>query len=364
MARSPEHDSSFSRRAFLKGASAAAVVGPVPVAVEPTSEPDAGDTAPGDTAPGDTAPGTAVADPPTSTPPAAEVVDEPPADAESDPAGGATGADGDGEATTVTADVSAPEPEGTGPVTTSAPALLHTEPAQVATLRTPTADDPLRVLLVGDSYMYDAEPAIAAAMSATGVVAPVQSSRLGFTITGDGWEETLTGLVETHRPELVVAMWARFDAEWLETHEVVEYEQLLDRAFGILTADGATLAFVGLAPSLGAGVDREPVDRTINEVFVGATASYGDRAFYVDPDPVVAPDGEPDRWLETAAGRLLVRKPDVSHYCGDGAARFGLAMAELVGRLTDVSPADPALWWAADWRADDRYHEPVGVCAA
>ncbi|MGI9645361.1 MAG: acyltransferase family protein [Ilumatobacteraceae bacterium] len=242
------------------------------------------------------------------------------------------------------------------------PALLSVDPELAARLRTPTADDPLRVMLTGDSYMYDAEPGIAAALSATGVVEPAPQSRLGFRLTGEGWEQALTELVEVHRPELVVAMWARFDALWLETNDPAEYEERLIRAFNILSADGATIAFVGLAPSLDTAVDRQPVDRTINELFVAAAREH-EATYYVDPDPIVAPDGEPDRWLDTEAGRLLVRKPDVSHYCGDGAARFGLAVTEFVEHLTGVLPTDPAEWWAAEWRNDDRYHDPAGACS-
>ncbi len=242
------------------------------------------------------------------------------------------------------------------------PGLLHVQPAWTETLRTPTADDPLRVLLTGDSYMYDAEPGIAAALSATGVVEPVMASQLGFTITADGWEQTLTELVDVHRPELVVAMWASFDVVWLEGGDPAEYEARLARAFDILSADGAMVAFVGLAPSLWPGVDPEPVDRAINELFL-AVAHEHEATYYVDPDPIVAPDGNPDRWLDTEDGRLLVRKTDVSHYCGDGAGRFGLAFVELVHRLTGTAPADPAEWWAGQWRGDDRYHEPAGVCS-
>lgn len=243
------------------------------------------------------------------------------------------------------------------------PALVRTTPTALPTLRTPTAADPLRVLLVGDSYMFDAAPGIVASTAATGAVATAAEARLGFSVTVDGWEQTLAELVEAHRPELVIAMWARFDAAWLEANDPVDYEQRLDRAVEILTGDGAVLGFVGLAPSLTAGVDRVEVDRSINALFEALPSRHPGRAFYVDPDPIVAPDGAPERWIETPEGRLLVRKTDVSHYCGDGSARFGLAVAELLVALADVAPADPAAWWAGEWRADPRYDDPAGACA-
>ncbi len=225
--------------------------------------------------------GAAPAPSPTAAPATAgSVAADPDADADpaADPAVGTTvaGADG-GAGSAQVIEPAAPVPSASETVTTvpatDPPAeaepvgLVRTIPTDVPTLRTPTVDDPLRVLLVGDSYLYDAVPGMLAAMEADGVVAPIDGSRLGFTITDDRWEDTLTGFVADHRPELVIAMWARFDAKWLETNDPAEYQARLDRAVEILTADGALLAFVGLAPSLTDGLDPVPMDRDINRFF-------------------------------------------------------------------------------------------------
>jgi peptidoglycan/LPS O-acetylase OafA/YrhL len=310
---------------------------PPPPPAAPLPEPATDDTGTDDTASGDTATGdTAVATPPATE--ATEPAATPAVDTEDEPA-----------------DRSADDAErGT---------LIRTTPATLPTLPAPSAEDPLRVLLVGDSYMYDAQPGIVAALEATGVVVAAEGAQLGFSLANDGWDDALERLVEEHRPDLVAAMWARFDVRWLESNPLDEYEARLDRAVDILTSDGATVAFFGLAPSLTAGVDREPVDRSINDVFAAMPFRHPGEAFYVDPDPIVAPDGEPDRRLETPEGSLLVRKVDVSHFCGDGAARYGLALGELVQRLTGAAPADPARWWAGEWRFDPRYDDPPGACA-
>jgi peptidoglycan/LPS O-acetylase OafA/YrhL len=242
----------------------------------------------------------------------------------------------------------------------SVPALLVTTPAVLPSLRVPTEAEPLRVLLVGDSYMYDAQPGIEAALGAMHVDV-VGAAELGFTITSGEWEDSLRSLVAEHEPDLIVAMWARFDAEWLSSHEQVEYEQRLDTAVELLTADNAALGFIGLAPSLTAGVDREPVDRAINVIFADLPNRH-DRTFYIDPDPIVAPDGLPVRQIETLEGDLFVRKTDVSHYCSDGAARFGLALSKLVNEMASAPVADPATWWLTEWRTDERYDDPPGSC--
>jgi hypothetical protein len=241
--------------------------------------------------------------------------------------------------------------------------LLAAVPEELPALRTPTPSDPLRVLLVGDSYMYDAQPGIVAALEATGVVEVIEGAQLGFALANEGWETTLQGLVDEHEPDLVAAMWARFDVGWLESHASEDYAERLDRATEILSSTGAAVGFLGLAPSLTAGVDPEPVDRSINELFAAVPDRFPGTTFYVDPDPIVAPDGEPTRRITTAEGSLLVRKVDVSHFCSDGAARYGLAFSELLRRVATVTPADPATWWSQPWRSDPRYNDPPGACS-
>ena len=231
-------------------------------------------------------------------------------------------------------------------------------------LDTPSADDPLDVLLVGDSYMYDAAPGIAAALEATGTANAVQAGMFGFTITDDRGGDTLRRLVAEHRPDLVVTMWAAFDAAWLADHDADEYRRLLDAAMEDLTAGGTTVVVIGFAPSMTPGIDPEPVDRTINRYLADLPARFPGSVLYLDPDPVVAPSGEASRWLDTGEGRLLVRKVDLGHFCGDGAARFGSAVGELVGWLTGAPAADPAEWWAGSWRTEPRYDDPPGACAA
>ncbi len=245
----------------------------------------------------------------------------------------------------------------------AASSLLEVIPDTLELLRTPTATEPLRVLLVGDSYMYDVEPGVVAALESTGVTDVIEGSQFGFSLDHDDWEQVLQAMVDEHRPDLVVAMWARFDVAWLESNDLDEYAVRLGRAVEVLSSNGASVGFVGFAPSMSVGVNPEPVDRSINEAFEALPDRFPGTAFYIDPDPIVAPDGEPIRQLTTPEGTLVVRKVDVSHYCSDGAARYGLAFGELLQRMASVTPADPATWWTAPWRSEPRYNDPPGACS-
>lgn len=242
--------------------------------------------------------------------------------------------------------------------------IVRTTP-RPPTLRTPTAAEPLRVLLLGDSYLFDAQPGIEAALEATGIIDASSVGIFGFALTWEHAFQTLSEQVSEHDPDLVITMWARFDDAWLadadyDPESLAAYSDLLDTALAELGSSGAAIAVVGLAPSLTPGIDRVPVDLTINELFLDAAVRF-ERAFFVDPDPIVAPDGEPVRWIE-AETPLLVRKPDVSHFCPDGAARFGLAFGQLVAYATETAPAAPVDWWAGDWRSDPRYDDPPNGC--
>ncbi|MEO1056908.1 MAG: acyltransferase family protein [Actinomycetota bacterium] len=268
------------------------------------------------------------------------------------------------------------------PVTTSAPAatapttttttveeadeqmdhgILVTEPVLPPSGATPAAS--VNVLLTGDSFMFDAEPGIAAALTSNGGATVAEEARFGFRITDEGWESVLEEQVALADPDVVIAMWARFDAAWLEENDPDEYRARLDRAAEILTANGATLGFVGLAPSLSGGVDPTPVDRSINDLFRELPERFPGSVYYIDPDPVVAPNGEFQLIIEQPVGEHRVRKTDGNHYCPDGSARFGIAIGEFVEVLTGFPQVDPAAWWGGDWRNDARYDEPAGSCS-
>ncbi len=246
------------------------------------------------------------------------------------------------------------------------PALIVIDPSELPSLRTPTVADPLRVLLLGDSYMFDAQPGIVASLEANDLFDVVADGHLGFALLDPGSLDNLAESIAKNQPEFVLTMWARFDVAKLEqgSSDAIrfEYGDLLDSAIATVSGSGATIGVVGLAPSLSPGVDRKPVDLFINDLFQEAVDRSREKAFYIDPDPIVAPDHTPRRWIQTVDGDLLIRKADVSHFCSDGSARYGLAIGQLVASLTDTTITDPANWWAGPWRDNSRYDDPPGTC--
>jgi peptidoglycan/LPS O-acetylase OafA/YrhL len=262
-----------------------------------------------------------------------------------------------------TPSTSRPIAASTAPATKLAPAvstLVRTHPAVPPALRRPTAEDPLRVVLVGDSYMFDAAPGIEAALESTGMARVEDHSTLGFAITRDGADGQLRAVIE-EQPDLVITMWARFDIVWMAENDSAAFASRLDAATRLLVESGAHVVVVGLAPSVEGLLDPHPVPREINGLFARLPDAFPGQVTYLDPDPVVAPSGEATRSIAVPGGELRVRKPDLSHFCPDGAARFGQALVELLA-VSAAVPPPTAPWYAGPWRQDPRYDDPPGAC--
>jgi hypothetical protein len=274
--------------------------------------------------------------------------------------------DDDPAASTVPAPVTTTAPAAT--TTTTAPrsaSLLVTTPsdltAGLANLRRPTATEPLRVLLLGDSFMYDATPGIVQALTATGMVTIVDGSFQGFAITRPAWRGLWTSLVANNKPDLVITLWGTFDSPTF-TSSPDPYRLLFDEAMSVLTAGGASVALIGVPPSIsGGGVNVTKVDRSINTLFREQPNRYPGRIVFVDSDPIVAPKGTAELSIDTPAGKQRVRKIDLHHFCSEGSARFADAMLDLV-KVVGVPTPPAAAWRDQLWRFDKRYNEPAGAC--
>ncbi len=227
----------------------------------------------------------------------------------------------------------------------------------------------VRVVVVGDSVAYDAEPGIRAALEATGDVRVDTHSYGGVGLLRPGVDDYLVGAVAGD-PDVVVVMLGGWDLG-----EVVAdpdgYARRLDEVAALLTADGALVVWLSMPPTPpGEGI--EAARRIAN----GAFASLADRhpsVVHVDTGPLV---GGPDegsghgftRFRPGIDGReVQVRKVrdgrDDGHLCPGGAALLGRAVLEVVGDVFDLGSPGHG-WWSGGWTGDPRYDDPPGGCAA
>jgi peptidoglycan/LPS O-acetylase OafA/YrhL len=252
------------------------------------------------------------------------------------------------------------------PTTIAKPAsLLATTPADVkaavASLRHPTVAEPLRVLLLGDSFMYDAAPGIMQALAATGMVKVTDKSATGFTLTRSSWRDLWPVAVAEAQPELIITLWGSFDNPKL-VDNADSYHAVFNEAMGVLLSGGAMIAFISVPPSIsGGGVNLSKNDRTINTLFREQVSTYPGRALYIDSEPIVAPKGTAELSIDTPTGKKRVRKVDLHHFCTEGSARFGDALLDLVAPLGVPAPL-PEIWRDQLWRFDKRFNDPPGAC--
>jgi peptidoglycan/LPS O-acetylase OafA/YrhL len=258
-------------------------------------------------------------------------------------------------------------------VTPGAPARLVAEPVTPGAttpsteqvfgglVRTATPADPLRVLMVGDSVGYDAEPAVLAILRATGSAIASAENVLGFGLTSGtyDWRVEWARLVAERRPELVVAFFGGWDEGFMEKEGADAYGRLLDEAVAVLTGGRAKLLLVGMPVT----VDRDGVafPRIVPDAFRAAAVRHDPAVGFLDLDPAISPGGRYVAYLDGPAGPERVRKVDGTHFCPAGSARVGRAIFDMVAASWALPPPS-ADWRAGTWALDPRFDSPHGAC--
>jgi hypothetical protein len=276
-----------------------------------------------------------------------------------------------------------------GPTSTAAPAPTSPAPPIPTMARVPdpagrdTSPDtgpglpplgPIRVLVVGDGVMFDAEPGLVAALEGTGRVEVTTRSVFGMGITRPSWVDfrsTWAVDVAEDDPDLVlvlVGVWdihdvpadgsspeaptapaiSPLDAAWPAL-----YGSLLDEATAVLTIGGAEVWWLPMLPE--AGPDRS--------LRVAAQAAAV-RALAERHPHVLAPDVHA-AFLDATGGVAVGdggadapwRKPDGQHLCPAGVVHLVDVLRDPL--LTRFGLVPPAGWEAGAWTTDARYFLPA-----
>ena len=217
--------------------------------------------------------------------------------------------------------------------------------------RQPTPDDPLRVILAGDSVMADLAPAVIDALGRGGsveakfVLAPGVALDATSTVL---WRQQLS----TFDPEVIVVLVGTWETDgdlgppgrlgWRARYD----REVLDPFVELVTGEGAELIWVGM-----------PAVRDATSTFLLAelNAAYGglaDRHEQVTYVPggefVSAPDGGYAEFLEGPDGLERARRVDGLHLCPAGAIRLAEPVIDAIADRWNVPRADD--WQTGDWR--------------
>lgn len=253
--------------------------------------------------------------------------------------------------------------EGAAPAAVDAPAASTTSTSPTTTTappppggRRPTTDDPLRVLMAGDSLMADISLAISSTLQDGGhavarLVAAPSIPREDVTRTL--WRRQL----DQYDPEVVVIMigvWEGMAEDalreqplgtpaWLRAYRRENLDPYLD----LLTSEGADVVWVGMPPSID---PRRQLEWSSMNRAVRQLAHDSPDLTYIPGDTILArPDGS---WADVLPGPRgtpqRVRRIDTTHLCADGAERLARPILRYLQHQWDVPLAED--WSNRDWR--------------
>ncbi len=250
----------------------------------------------------------------------------------------------------------------------------------------PSASQPLRVMILGDSVMHDASYGITAALSATGEATVFTRTIDGFGLTtATNWPTSLPNLIHQTGAQLVVASWS-WDQDGPTTpnalHQPAQYTALLRRAVATMLAPGngvEGVIFTQFPPS-GQIPAANPADqvaydkaraagvRAWNAIAAKMPSLFPGRVMYLPLANSILLHGRFSSWLPPAgqpkapaADWIRVRKIDNVHLCPEGSARYADALLVDMTKIFGLAPAPPS-WTQGSWTTDPNFNNPPGAC--
>ncbi len=240
-----------------------------------------------------------------------------------------------------------------------------------------SAAQPLRVMTIGDSVMFDAELGIQASLQATGEATVTTHGFPGWgLLTDPNFARDLTALIQQDHPQVIIGMWS-WDNSYALAHPV-QYTALINKAVRAMLAPGLGVDGIAFVQFPTVGPLDGIIDPTARQQLVD-TQNQGTAAWtsivsklptkypgQVTFLPVAASldlDGYYSPWLPTVSGGWIrVRKTDNTHLCPAGAAVLGAAITQQLTPMFHLNP--PAAGWIdGSWTNDKaRYDDPVGMC--
>ena len=222
--------------------------------------------------------------------------------------------------------------------------------------RLPTSEDPLRVLLAGDSLMADLALALSSTLQDGGATRArlVEAPSIPRDeVTRALWRQQLA----EYDPEVIVIMigvWEGMAEDALRTAELgspaweQQYRQgTLGPYVELLTSRGAEVVWIGMPPS---PEPRRQLEWSSMNRVVRRLADQSPALTYVPGDELLAnPDGS---WAEVLAGPRgtpqRVRRVDTTHLCADGVVRLVRPVLNHLRRQWHVPTAEG--WPTRNWR--------------
>jgi uncharacterized protein len=206
----------------------------------------------------------------------------------------------------------------------------------------PTAANPLRVLIVGDSIGIDLGDALQPNLANTGVVSAALDGHVSTGLTRPdyfNWPAELAADIKAQNPQVIVIMIGANDAQdFLGPPDVpytspqwnTLYSQRVAQFMQIASSGGATVVWVGMPPMQNPGLNAQMSD--VNAVVQQQAVKAKPPVIYLNTDHTLGtPQGGYTAFVTNGAGQVVnVRTPDGTHMTpGGGQVVSQQVIAEL-----------------------------------
>jgi peptidoglycan/LPS O-acetylase OafA/YrhL len=237
------------------------------------------------------------------------------------------------------------------PVVVGATSIVTRPVGFLAPARSTTASwavsRPTTVLLVGDSGLHSAAPALTAGLHQAGVrVVDLTYPGEGLTRPADA-PQWFASWVRRYHVDLTIVMIGGWDVPYVDAHGPGAYRDVIEQSVRAFSAEHGRVLWLATVP--GGFI----YDRSNERYYAALPATHRGIVDYFDPSGALrAPGGT---WPQIVNGKRY-RQTDGWHFCPDGAAALSHA---VLGHLQ----LDLAGWDAGPWRHDGRY-DYVHACPA
>jgi lysophospholipase L1-like esterase len=209
----------------------------------------------------------------------------------------------------------------------------------------PTAAEPLRVLIVGDSIGLDMGGPLQSDLAGTGVVNAALDGRVSTGLTRPdyfNWPAELTADIKSTQPQVVVVMIGANDAQdFLGPPDVpytapqwnTLYAQRVAQFMQIAGSGGATVVWVGMPPMQDSGLNAQMSD--VNAVVQHQAVLVHPAVTFVSTDKSLGTaQGGYTAFVTNAAGQIVnVRTPDGTHLTPGGGQ---VVAQQVIGELQSL----------------------------
>lgn len=243
---------------------------------------------------------------------------------------------------------------------------------------TPSPADPVRVMVIGDSVMWTAEPALASALQSTGDATVTSEAFVGWGLTtAKNWRQEFPELIGEDHPQVVMGTWS-WDNTMAMDHPA-QYRSLLNSFVSLLLAPGdgvhsvVLFQFPPLGPLWSIDPDAAKEDparfagvRAWDAAAAAVARDHPGTVVYAQVAPSVEVRGKFSPWLPNGTGGWTrARMVDNTHFCPWGASVYAAGIAITLDPIYHLPPPTGS-WWSGTWTSDSRYAQangfPGGAC--